>query len=349
MTSIPRSFITPWPSDRFPNDLTALNNLGDTRERMGQYDQALALYRQAVEVGGSSVNYVNLASAARTLGMTRLADSVVLAMLDLYPNTWNTWNTQIQTAFYAGNYSWAGQIAIDMLNSEFPFPRVFGAYMQASLSAIRGHISQSIMFADSSRHMAVGVSIPFLHFPLWTAQYAALAAGTPEAAIPLLDDAPRPQSLGTAPRFEYSTLGILANGYALAGQQDVAERILVTMDSLVDAVGVRPHGIGSQVRAMIALQDGRPESSLEYLQQAQDEEFGLIRHTARFLLAQTYEALERWNEAAAQYDSLSSSFHLNYQDVWRLRRSSRWRSKIRGIVSNARRHRNRRGAPGGIY
>ncbi len=145
---------------------------------------------------------------------------------------------------------------------------------------------------------------------------ALMSAGAPEKVLPYLKGVPPLDELGAAPTFEYRAMGVLANGYAMAGDKGAAERLLVRMDSLAGAVGIVPPAIGAQVRAVLALNEGAPEESLEWLRQARAAAFGYLHHSGRLLLADTYAALGRYEDAAAHYDSLTSTYRLNYSDVW---------------------------------
>lgn len=92
--------------------------------------------------------------------------------------------------------------------------------------------------------------------------------------------------------------------------------MLATMDSLVESSGIQPTGIGEHVRAVIALNEGNPEEAIERLGRARAAEYGLLHNYSRLLLADAYAELGRLNEAAAHYDSVSSTYRLNFEDIW---------------------------------
>jgi tetratricopeptide (TPR) repeat protein len=146
------------------------------------------------------------------------------------------------------------------------------------------------------------------------------AASRPATALPYLDEHAYMIETRTAaedaPRFRYQKLGMFANGFALAGDLAEARRLLVTMDSLVESSGIQPSGIGEHVRAVIALNEGNPEEAFERLGRARAAEYGLLHNYSRLLLADAYAALGRLNEAAAHYDSVSSTYRLNFDDIW---------------------------------
>jgi tetratricopeptide (TPR) repeat protein len=302
--------------DRYPFGSTALNNLGDVYERMGRYEDAFAMYRRAVDAGQGIVTLLNLASAARTLGRHTVADSMLARMGEQFPNTWMTWQTSAGNVLYAGDFDRLQAIATEMANSQYPFPRAYGRWIQASLSAMRGQISRALALTDTATVLAAEAgSQVFEYRPLLLAEYAALASGDPQRAVPLLQKARDPAVIETAPVFQHLLLASIANGYALAGDWESTNRLLASMDSLTVAEDFHAYGAGDHVRAVMALAQGRPEESLEYLNRARTADYGLQYHSGRLLLADTYAALGRWSEAAVQYDTVTGTFGLNFNEI----------------------------------
>ena len=172
-----------------------------------------------------------------------------------------------------------------------------------------GWVDTSVEFARESG------SETFEYNILRLVTYAALAAGAPERAQTLLDKVADPASLHAAPLRQYASLGDIGAGHALTGDLAEARRILASMDSLVDASDFHPLGPGEHLRALIALSEDRPEASLEHIRQSRATAFGLLNHGTRLLLADTYAALGRLEEAAAQYDTLTSTFRVIWYDT----------------------------------
>ncbi len=302
--------------NRYPTHSTGLNNLGDVYERMGRYEEALELYRRSAASGQGIVPLLNLASAARTLGQHALADSVLTAMLEQFPNTWMTWQTQAGNALYAVDFDRLEVIANDMARHALPFPRTYGRWILASMSGMRGQLGRAIALADSATVLATESSSQwFQYLPLLVAQYSALAAGLPDRMLPVVERAPDPGTLGTSPYFHHLTLGFVANGYALAGEGANARRVLATMDSLVETEDFQPSGIADHVRAVLALAGGNAQDALAHLVEAREKEQGLLHHLSKLLLADTFAALGRWADAAVHYDSVVGTYRLNYTDV----------------------------------
>ncbi len=301
--------------ERYPDLTAAINNLGDVYERMGRYEEARDLYRRAVVQRESAINLLNLASAERTLGRHAAADSALARLTEAFPNTWITWSTRAMNPYYAGDFDRVEEVARGMVESQWPFPRAYGRWLQASVSAMYGRAEGALALAEASADRAIEFgSRPFPYEALRVAVYAALAAGAPERVLPLLEKLGPPPDLGAAPIFEYWALGYVANGYAVAGNLSEARALLARMDSLALALGLSPPGIGDQVRAVIALQENRPQASLEHLRRARSREHGNLHYPSRLFLADTYAALGQWESAAAQYDSLTRTYGLDFRD-----------------------------------
>ncbi len=301
--------------ERFPDLNAAINNLGDVYERMGRYEDARALYQRSVEQRESAINLLNLASAERTLGRHAAADSALARLTEAFPNTWITWSTRAMNPYYAGDFDRVEEIARGMVESQWPFPRAYGRWLQASVSAMYGRAEAAMALAEASADRAIEFgSRPFPYEALRVAVYAALAAGAPERALSLLEKLGPPQDLGAAPIFEYWALGYAANGYAVAGELSEARTIVARMDSLALALELSPPGIGDQVRAVIALQENRPQASLEHLRQARSREHGNLHYPSRLFLADAYAALGQLELAAAHYDTLTRTFGLDFRD-----------------------------------
>ncbi len=302
-------------AERYPDLTAAINNLGDAYERMGRYEEARNLYRRAFEQDESAVNLFNLASAERTLGHHVAADSAVERLQQAFPNTWITWSAQTMNPYYAGDYARVQEIARNMADSPWPFPRAYGRWLLASIAGMEGRLQAALALADSAIDFAREYgSRPFPYEVLRVAVYTALAAGELEGSRALLAKVGLPEALGSAPISDFWVLGYLANGHAVLGEVVEARRLLARMDSLAEAHDLQPPGIGDQAHAVIALQENRPEESLERLRRARTMEYGLVHHPSRLFLGDTYAALGQLELAAANYDSLASTYRLDFRD-----------------------------------
>jgi tetratricopeptide (TPR) repeat protein len=91
---------------------------------------------------------------------------------------------------------------------------------------------------------------------------------------------------------------------------------LERMDSIAATGDFYPGGLADGVRAVVALQEGRAEESIEHVMRARAADWGILYRGSRLALGDAYAALGRFPEAAAQYDSLTSSYGLDFRDQW---------------------------------
>lgn len=306
-----------------PTDsIAAANNLGDTYERMGRYEEALQLYRRVARlVPPVAVRYLNLASAARTLSQHALADSAHAAMIEHFPQSLYTSFTDGGNAWYVGDVSRVEELASASAELPYVLAHADARRSWAALASMSGQINRGMALADSAARFYVEGERPYWAYQsLLSLEHMSSAATKPATALPYLDEHDYLIEAGTAaddaPRFRYQKLGMFANGFAMAGDFAEARRLLVTMDSLVESSGIQPSGIGEHVRAVIALAEGNPEAAIERLGRARAAEYGLLHNYSRLLLADAYAELGRLQEAAAHYDTVSGTYRLNFDDAW---------------------------------
>ncbi len=308
--------------DGSADSVAAANNLGDVYERMGRYEEALELYRRIARVVPPvAVRYLNLASAARTLGQHELADSAHAVMTERFAESFYTTFTDVANAWYAGDLSQVEELAAAQAELPYVLAHANAARWRAALASLSGQIYRGIALADTAASLYVEGGRPYwAYHSLLSLEQMSSAASRPATALPYLDEHANLIEAGAAvedaPRFRYQKLGMFANGFALAGDRAEARRLLATMDSLVESSGIQPSGIGEHVRAVIALEEGNPEEAIERLGRARAAQYGLLHNYSRLLLADAYAALGRLNEAAAHYDSVSSTYRLNFDDIW---------------------------------
>ncbi len=301
--------------DRDPDMGRAVNNLGDIYERMGRYEDALRLYRRAIDLSPGIAGHINLASAARTLGDHELADSALGLMRERFPQNLQTFVTSLNNALYAGDFESVEALALQVTGSPYPWPRIHGALHRSNVQAVRGQIGSALALADSAAALTAEAGSPFFQYMIMRVAYlSALAAGYPERALPFVENVADPSFLGASPLFQHLALAGIAQGYALAGAMTEARRLLAMADSLEALGDFRPSGVAEQVRAIIALQEGRPEDSLDHLNNARALDYGLLYRPALLLLGDAYAALGRLDEAVVYYDSLTSTYRMNFID-----------------------------------
>ena len=302
--------------DRDPDMGGAVNNLGDAYERMGRYEEALALYRRAIDLTPGVASHLNVASAARTLGDRQLADSALALMRELFPQSIQTFLTSLNNALYADDFETVEAIALLTAIHPLPWPRIYSTRYRANVQAVRGQIGSALALGDSAFTLAAETGGVLYQYQIMrTAYLSALAAGFPERALPFVENVMDPGLLAASPLAQHLALSAIAGGYALAGETDEARRFLASADSLEALGDFRPSGVAEQVRATIALQEGRPEDSLDHLNNARALGYGVLYRSGFLLAGDSYAALGRLDDAVVYYDSLTSANRMNFIDL----------------------------------
>jgi len=306
------------PSDSF----IAINNLGDVYERMGRYEEALDLYRRTTRAGPNVISgYVNVASAARTLGLNELADSALTVMVERFPAGPSQAITDASNAYYAGDIARLEEIATGWGAAPISDRggRAAGRQWLAGVAGMRGQADLAMALADSAARLYMADAAFSWAYSTVVSLVHAAWASNPEAALPylepLLEEFRSAETLRAAPRFTHSVLGLFATAYALAGELDQARGLLASMDSLAVLTDFEPAGIAEHARAVVALGEGRPEASLQHLERARAAEYGLFHDYSRLLLGDVNVALGRLPEAAAEYETVAGTLGLSFEDA----------------------------------
>jgi len=303
--------------ERDPESHVAITNLGDIYERMGRYEDALPLYRRSVELAPDEpVVYINLASIARTLGDHAAADSALDFMIAEYPDASGTLSAQVSNPLYAGDFEAAEAAARVMAADPRPHVAVSGHLFLSSLAALHGDVDATLAYADTAVELGLDSGLRLASYgTVVDLEYAMLAAGAPERALPLVERIRGPALQETELVVGSLGLGALATGYALAGDLDRARDPLLRLDHVIGSGAVGSMGIGEAVRGIIALQEGRVADAVEHLRLSRAENGDVLRRALGLLLGDAYAAAGRTQLAAALYDSLTSSYRLNFTDV----------------------------------
>lgn len=303
--------------ERDPGSFVAVNNLGDNYERMGRYEAAAPLYRRAVELERDRASvWVNLASIARTLADTARADSAEAFLAAQYPGTQSALATTVSNAIYAGDFDAARVGARAMIDNASLTISAWGHWFMSSVAALGGDVGAVLAHSDSAIRLG-GVSGVTLiaYLALENLQHALLAAGASQRAGPFLERLEAMAFEETTPFAGHIGLTAIAEGYALAGDLEQADRFLQHIDSIGRTTDFHPTGREEHVRAIEALQRGEPEQGTAHLEQARANGYGLFLRKSRLLLADAEAARGRLDIAAAHYDTLTSSLGMNWTEV----------------------------------
>jgi tetratricopeptide (TPR) repeat protein len=302
--------------ERDPESYVATMNLGDTYERMGRYGDALHLYRRAAElVPDRPTAYINLASVTRTLGDHAAADSALAVLVAEYPDTYGTLDAQVMNPLYAGDFDAAEAAAGVMALDSRPYVSTWGHLYLSSLAALHGDVGATLAYADTAVELGLASGLRLASYvALFDLEFAMLAAGAPERALPLVERTREAALQETELLLGNVGLGVLATGYALAGDLEQAREPLQRLDHVIGSGAVGSMGIGEAVRGIIALQEGRVEDAIEHLRRSRAENGDVLLRAVGLLLGDAYAAAGRVEDAAAYYDSLTSSYRLHFTD-----------------------------------
>ncbi|UCC71410.1 MAG: hypothetical protein JSV86_13570 [Gemmatimonadota bacterium] len=289
------------------------NNLGWALNAMGRYEEALQVQHSLAFEQGVGVR--NLVHTAQVLGRHALADSGLAILREQLPPG-HLWILEAE----AGKaYSAGDLLLVDSLAREMPnVPTVGGYYGRldwlAGLASMRGRVNEALALADSAAALAFEANSIYRAFLcVRFIELTSLAASTPERAIPYLERRRSELSLGTGLGAGYYWgVAVMGQGYALAGDLELARDLLAAMDSLAADNDPRAGGVRNWVLAFVALQEGRAADAVEHLDR------GYVWHArpwdGRLLLAEAHAALGHLNEAIAQYDTLTGTYLLNQRD-----------------------------------
>jgi len=291
--------------ERYPSDGAARNNLCLTYNSMGRFEQGLEACRSALALDPRlSSAAVNLAVSARSLGRHALADSALAVYRELTGQP--SLHIEVYNALYRGNFAAVDSLAGEIVRDPNPQRVYEGRRWRAALAAMYGRVAEAVEEVQAAGLRPGSV---------WFVELAYLAAGTPERALSLVDSLRSRSPLDLAEE-EYFRLGVVAYGYALAGDTRSARAILAVMDSLAAGNDVPPNDIGEKTRALIALQEERAEDAVEHLRRATAARYGQLRWDGRRLLAEANAALGHLDQAIAQYDTVSSTYRMYTGDPW---------------------------------
>ncbi len=298
-----------------PGDYVAVNNLGDIYEWMGRYEEARVLYLRADSIEpGTASGLSNLVSIARTLHLFEEGEAA-LARLDEVSAEDAGQQRAAQRAYEGRFDSVAGYVG-SLEDEREPDAVSWRNVIASWLAALDGRMEDATAHEDSAARSAreLGIDL-FAGWAYDTRATAALAAERPSDALDVVTGQWGSESDSILPRNRSDELGQRAAALAEAGRASDARRLLSIADSLEERGDFSPTGSVAHARAVLALRSGDPDASLRWLDEARRADFGLFRKRYALTRAEALEAAGQLEEAAAAYDSLSSSFRMNWIDL----------------------------------
>lgn len=302
--------------DHDPTSGVAANNLGDAREYLGAYEEALAMYLRARDLNpAGAVPYFNIASAARTLGDDSLAEETLATMEERFPNSPMTAQVAIRNAYYRGDLDRVEALALGWAEEESLDARAGSRFWRALAAAMAGRTDRAFGLADSAARLyesagtparALG-SVEVLGLAAWTADDAGRAAPQLRAIAEAAE--------GVSPPLGHGLLGSAAIGFALSDSADAARSLLSRMDSIASIPGFHFPGTHHLVLAILALEQGRADVVVERLEDAREADFGWRSRFNTYLLAEAHSARGDLERAVRAYRELTGTRGLNWRDA----------------------------------
>lgn len=303
--------------DTDPLDYVALNNLADSYEWMGRFDEAMSLYRRAAAVQPNAAAVrMNLASIGRTLGLHALADSAIDALEAAGTPLNAVLPSRVANAVYADRSDRLDSILAVHRGSETEETQALLEGTRGIRAALRGQAGRAMAALDSAVVSAQKENLAEIVLIVRLAHIAtSIAVNEPEAAVASLEAWNLAGTVGASPVMHSRALGILAEAYALAGRYHDAERVLANADSVARAADFHQPGAVANARAVLALSRGDALLAVTEVERAIEADYGLVRHSMLLTRATALEALGRYEDAARDFEALSASHHLLWMDV----------------------------------
>ncbi|NGP75289.1 hypothetical protein G3570_01480 [Balneolaceae bacterium YR4-1] len=297
--------------------------LGEVYMIMGQLEKALQMYRHDLQESPTRiVPHIALIHTARKLGREELADSVMVLMKDRFPGSKSVYINKVANALRFRHLDLADSLATVMVDHSNREIRAWGRFHKLFLSAMHGKLKHTLAQADSlsvDAYRNVGPAGISCYLRMSIA--AAFAAKSTDRALPALRAA-EPYLWGRENSWGVADLEVLASGYALAGMIGEAERVLIHIDSLRKANDIHST-YGPNVRAVIALQKGRPKEAINHLRTFRSQRYGKFDPLNMWIWAEAHNRLEMPEKAIEGYRNILYSARLGMW-YWSFYRGPLW-------------------------
>ncbi|MGQ0766688.1 MAG: protein kinase domain-containing protein [Gemmatimonadota bacterium] len=129
--------------DRYPDDVTALNNLAVSYDRMGQFTRGMAALNRALATGqASAVMYDNMIGWFVNRGELSAGDSVLRLMSAAYPRSNRLTPRSAEILIQRGDFGGADSIAQAMLRAT-PAERAMGHRVRSMIAELHGQFGEA--------------------------------------------------------------------------------------------------------------------------------------------------------------------------------------------------------------
>lgn len=292
--------------DAYPDDYTALNNLGVIYSQLRDHERAAHYYEQALRADSTiRLHYSNLAN---TLALREMHDSaavIVERFAGRFPGNPEVTISRIAQAAMRKDYDHARELGDSLIRAQrgTAYWEAMGQEWYGSLFALHGRMRDARASWRRSLMLTSDRGVPDLYLEriARTAVTEAFIAG-PDAGRELLDSTLARISLAQLAPMDRRYPQV-ALAYAVIGATDRAKGLLAEYDRLEDADHSRDaERWAAGARGVIALVEGRTDQALTHLREFDD---GNPCETCAYAwLARAHDAAGSADSALAYYAKL---------------------------------------------
>lgn len=268
--------------EKYPDDATALNNIGLSYLRIGRYAEAEEVERQVVRNGSGTYSYANLISAQISQGRIAAAESTLRLLADTFPDTPYIPSMAVNVAAAKPDYS-AVDSLLGMARASQPRGTVWEGQtvvMQAQLAMLRGKLETGLRYFRQARQLYAGIAgrSPSARSEKvtddanqldWRIQLDAV----PPDALDLAEDIWRRHAADPdvpAKDREYLSAAEL---FAKLGNVRRARQLIQQFRADADSADIRRYDNGddAEIEATLAVAEGRPREAVPLYRRAMNE------------------------------------------------------------------------------
>jgi len=296
---------------RFPDDVSALNNIALALTEKRRFAEAEAAARQGLAVAPQTgVLWANLVSALVGQGRYAAADSALEQWRQVAPNALNRQSMGYAVAFSQGDYATARAHADTLGAVDDPVWRENSRMQQSSLALVHGQLAEAERGYREVMDLRVARGdVDSYYWPLnqWLLGVVQVRA-QPATMIHLLDSALALHPIETLPPYNRPYL-LMAMLYAKAGATERAERLIHEWQQAVSEVEQHASDEAPGTLGMVALARGRyAEAIAGFRAQAAKSGCGVCW---RYETGQAFEGLRLPDSALVAYEAVVTT-----PDTW---------------------------------
>ncbi len=292
--------------ERWPDDVTALNNVAIAYNAGHQFTDAERSTRRGLEMAPNvGVLWFNLVEAL--IGQSRFpaADSVLVQWARHSPGSRNRYLARFRLAFAEGDYQKASLWADSVAGGDQVGLQALGRQQRASLAALAGRPNEAERFGRESIDInrrrgaianAYNTAAIVFGSDLWL-------RNRPDAARRRMDSLLAALPIDSLPPANRPYLN-LAEFYAKAGDLTRAKRFYQTWEQALPPALRANEPLRFQSQGLIALGDNRPRDAIAALRSFQEVDG--CRVCWQWEIGQAYEELQLPDSARVAYEALAT-------------------------------------------